>query len=152
MSLRACLHEGGGPQAGEVTCGGLPHLSCKRDHIKMRDYMDRRVTPPHRVTSPTPPPYKQALKCSADYTMINDDRLGSVICDHSDHGRSNEPMNPLWTRIHRFIWSTMIQVISDHWSWSGSSQRNKPLESRLRQTADSSGEFLKIENEHLKTV
>ena len=79
MSLRACLHEGGGPQAGEVTCGGLPHLSCKRDHIKMRDYMDRRVTPPQRVTSPTPPPYKQALKCSADYTKINDDRLGSVI-------------------------------------------------------------------------
>ena len=30
----------------------------------MRDYMDRRVTPPKRVTSPTwgpPPPSKQAL-------------------------------------------------------------------------------------------
>ena len=63
-SLRACLHEGGEPQVGEVTCGGLPHLTCKRDHIKMRDYMDRRVTPPKRVTSPTwspPPPCKQAL-------------------------------------------------------------------------------------------
>ena len=56
--FRACLHGGGGPQIGEVTCGGSPHLSCKRDHIKMRDYMDRRVTPPKRVTSPTwgPPP------------------------------------------------------------------------------------------------
>ena len=52
---------------------------------------------------------------------------GSVIRDHSDHGKSNEPMNPLWTRIHRFIWSTMIRVISDHWSWSGSSQRNAPI-------------------------
>ena len=31
-------------QVGEVTCGGLPHLICKRDHIKMTDYMDRRVT------------------------------------------------------------------------------------------------------------
>ena len=41
------------PQIGEVTCGGSPHLSCKRDQIKMRDYMDRRVTPPKRVTSPT---------------------------------------------------------------------------------------------------
>ena len=63
--LRACLHEGGGPQTGEVTWGGLPHLSCKRDHIKKRDYMDRRVTPPKRVTSPiwgTPPSCKQALK------------------------------------------------------------------------------------------
>ena len=44
--------------------GGLPHLSCKHDQIKMRDYMERRVTPPRRVTSPTwgpPPPCKQAL-------------------------------------------------------------------------------------------
>ena len=48
----------------EVTFGGSPQLSCKRDQIKMRDYMDRRVTPPKRVTSPTwgpPPPCKQAL-------------------------------------------------------------------------------------------
>ena len=67
MWFRACLHEGGGPQVGEVTCGGLPHLSRKRDHIKMRDYMDSRVTPPKRVTSSiwgTPPPCKQALKYS----------------------------------------------------------------------------------------
>ena len=49
---------------GEVTCGKLPHLTCKRDHNKMRDYMDRRLNPPKRVTSPTwgpPPPCKQAL-------------------------------------------------------------------------------------------
>ena len=44
--------------------------------------------------------------------------------DHSDHGRSNEPMNPRPGWIHRFIWSTKIRVISDHWFWSGSSQRN----------------------------
>ena len=54
-------------------------------------------------------------------------RSGSVMRDHSDHGRSNTPMNPLWTRIHWFIWSSMIQMISDHWSWSGSSERNAPL-------------------------
>ena len=63
-NLRVCLHEGGGPQIGEVTCGGLPHLTCKRDHIKMRDCMDGRVTPPKRVTSPNwgpPPPCKHAL-------------------------------------------------------------------------------------------
>ena len=66
--LRACLHEGGEPQVGEVTCGRLPHLTCKRDHIKMKDYIDRRVTPPKRVTSPIwgpPPPCKQALRTSA---------------------------------------------------------------------------------------
>ena len=62
--LRACLHSGGGPQIGEVTFGGSPHLLCKRDQIKMRDYMDRRVSPPKQVTSPIwgrPPPSKQAL-------------------------------------------------------------------------------------------
>ena len=31
FKLRACLHGGGGPQAGEVKCGVSPHLSCKRD-------------------------------------------------------------------------------------------------------------------------
>ena len=50
--LRACLHGGGGPQVGEVTCGGSPHLSCKRDQIKIRDYYGQ-VGPP--------PPWKQAL-------------------------------------------------------------------------------------------
>ena len=53
---------------------------------------------------------------------------GSVIRDHTDHGRSNEPMNPLPEWIHQFIWSTMILVISDHWSQSGSSQSNAPFD------------------------
>ena len=46
---------------------GSPHLSRKRDQIKMRDYMDRRITPPKRVTSPTwgPPALcKQALSAT----------------------------------------------------------------------------------------
>ena len=54
---------------------GYPTLH-DRDHIKMRDYMDRRVTLPKQVTSPTwgpPPPCKQAL------TVI----LPSIT--HSDH-------------------------------------------------------------------
>ena len=62
--FRACLHEDGGPQVGEVTCAGLPHLTCKRDYVKMRDYMDRWINPPKRLTSPTwgpPPPCRQAL-------------------------------------------------------------------------------------------
>ena len=57
--LVSCLQGGGQPQIGEVTCGGQLHLSCKRDQIKMTDYMNRRVTPPKRVTSsdwgPSPP-------------------------------------------------------------------------------------------------
>ena len=31
-------------------CGSL-HIACKRDQIKMRDYMDRRVTSPISLTS-----------------------------------------------------------------------------------------------------
>ena len=31
----------------------VTRLSCKRDREKMRVYMDRRATPPRRVTSPT---------------------------------------------------------------------------------------------------
>ena len=42
---RACLLGGGGPQVGEVTCGGSPHLSCKRDQIKMRDNIQTGVLP-----------------------------------------------------------------------------------------------------------
>ena len=64
VSFRACLHGGGGSQVGEVTCSGSPHLSCKRDKIKMRDYKDKWVTSPKLFTSPTwgpPPPLKQAL-------------------------------------------------------------------------------------------
>ena len=49
----ACLHGGVRPHIGEVTCGGSPHLTCKRDQIKMKDYMDRQITPTKRVTSPT---------------------------------------------------------------------------------------------------
>ena len=39
-------------------------LAYKRDQIRIGDYMERRVTPPKRVTLPTwgpPPPGKQAL-------------------------------------------------------------------------------------------
>ena len=42
--LRTCLNGGGGSQIAEVTCGGSPHLSRKRDQIKMRDYVNRQVT------------------------------------------------------------------------------------------------------------
>ena len=68
--FRACLHGDGGPQVGEVTCGGSPRLTCKRDHIKMRDYTDRRVTSP---TLGPPPPCKQALTRSfIEIIMYND--------------------------------------------------------------------------------
>ena len=58
--------------------GGSPYLSCKRVQIKMRDYMDRRVTSPKRVTSLSsgaPPSCKRVLKVAESiYT-----RLGYVF-------------------------------------------------------------------------
>ena len=48
-----------------------------------------------------------------------------MIPDHSDHVRSNEPINPLSTRIYRLTWSTMVWVIWDHRSWSESSHRKR---------------------------
>ena len=37
----------------DTRLGGSPHLSCKHDQIKMNDYVDRWMTPPKRVSSPT---------------------------------------------------------------------------------------------------
>ena len=71
------------------------------------------------------------------HLMVQQESL-HVIRDHSDHGRSNEPMNPCPEWIHRFIWSTMVQVISDHWSWSGSFQRNTTIDFPI----ESMGAFL----------
>ena len=83
--LRACLHGGGGPQIGEVTCGGSPHLSCQRDQINMRDYVDRRVTSP---TWGSPPPCKQALSPQTDTIYKSPERdLPWNWVTSSDHGR-----------------------------------------------------------------
>ena len=103
-SLKACLHEGGVPQVSEVTCGGLPHLTCKRDHIKTRDCMDRRVTPPERVTSPTwgPPPLcKQALIRHKGRNTLGDELQQHVAeTDHSlCAGRAGSCTNKLRRRI-----------------------------------------------------
>ena len=53
--------------------GASPHLSCKRGQNKIRSYMDRRVTPPRRVNSPTwgpPPPCKQASSMTRYFIHI----------------------------------------------------------------------------------
>jgi len=61
------------------------------------------------------------------YVSLGWSGSGSVIQDHSDHGASKDPTNPLWSQIHRILWCTMTKVILDHWSWSRSSQRNVPM-------------------------
>ena len=53
------------PHFETFTCQNVtpPHPSCKHDQIKMRDYMERRVTPP---TWGPPRPCKQALHETRD--------------------------------------------------------------------------------------
>ena len=46
--------------------------------------------------------------------FLGESENGFVISDHSDHGASKEPTNPLWTRIRRFLWCIMIGMIWDH--------------------------------------
>ena len=104
--LRACLHEGGGPQTGEVTCGRSPHLSCKRNQIKMRDYTDGRVTPPKRVTSPTwgpPPSCKQALRPRPQVSVF---------------GLKTKSFSlPVWSTVHtsriRWKWSPITHLFTN---------------------------------------
>ena len=60
---------------------GSPHLSCKRDQIKMRDYMDRRVTPAKWATMLTwapPPRCKQALKVSPAPSTVSAVKLFTI--------------------------------------------------------------------------
>ena len=69
-SYKTSPHLGGLPAPAErvTRLSRVPHLSCKRDQDKKRLYMNRRVTPLRRATSPTwgtSPPCKQALKCLA---------------------------------------------------------------------------------------
>ena len=96
--LRGCLRGGGGPHIGEVTCGRSPHLSCKRDQIKMRDYKDRQVTPPKRVTWPTwgpPPPCKQALRPRPQVSVFGLKRISFSL--------------PVWSAVH---------TLRIRWKWS----------------------------------
>ena len=92
--------------AGRATrLGGSPHLSCKRDQIKMRDHMDRRVTPPKRVTLPTwgaPPPCKQAVKIlSSKMTLWT-----SCILSRS---------NRKWGRVQHLHAQTAFYFYSNSW-------------------------------------
>ena len=91
LNDRAFLHGGGRPRVGEVTCGGQPHLSCKRDQIKMGDCMDRRVTSP---TWGPPPPCKQALSRgdwlgkSANIKVKNNDAVCRLCWKLPDRAQS----------------------------------------------------------------
>ena len=64
--------------------------------------------------------------------------LGAFLWDDQDQDQcskitwimlyqNDESMDPCPQWIHRLIWCNITQVISDHWSWPISSQRNAPF-------------------------
>ena len=57
--------------------GGSPHLSCKRDQNKIRNYRDGRVTSP---TWGPPPPCKQALRLVYVRGLLSSSLNGSSNC------------------------------------------------------------------------
>ena len=120
MYLTACLHGVGGPQIGEVTCRRWLHLSCKRDQIKMRDCMDRRVTPPKRATSATwgpPPPCKQAL--TIPYLVVKSLKSTAALT------RVNTVIIKIWIEFYvtdLSVWHR--NIICTNWMWFSKKENN----------------------------
>ena len=56
--------------------------------------------------------------------------------DHSDHGASKEPLNPLLTRIQRFLWCAMIRVILINDPDLDHSKGTHPISLHVRYTSD----------------
>ena len=61
--------EVGGPKVGEVTCDGSPHLSCKRDQIKMTC----------NLVSPLRCSYLVTLKVGTIHVPIHDERTAITV-------------------------------------------------------------------------
>ena len=88
-----------------------PHLSCKRDLIKLRDYMDRRVTAPKRVTSPTwdpSPPCKQALIAGILYDPCQFSQVCACLFQ-----------SQCFASPHYKIWLWGLKRCHFWWSWTG---------------------------------
>ena len=84
----------------------------------MRDYMDRRVTPPKQVTSPTwgpPPPCKQALRKTEWQAYSSQDGLTKFQHDrdHTDIEKDKHRyINGPDLRGKLFVFSVVARVIS----------------------------------------
>ena len=110
---------------------GLPHLSRKHDQIKMRDYMERRVTSP--PWGP-PPPCKQALS----------------------HGKIWFPLDQ-WSARWQLLWSTSQMLAPPNDVRDFQPCKGENFETRVfrAERCDTSGTFFRPEarnlNRHLQT-
>ena len=83
----------------------------KRDLIKLRDYMDRWVTAPKRVTSPTwdpSPPCKQALIAGILYDPCQFSRVCACLFQ-----------SQCFASLHYKIWLWGLKRCHFWWSWTG---------------------------------
>ena len=112
--------------AESVTRSGRPgyppwrHLPCKRDHIKMRYYMDRRVTPRKRVTSPTWHgfPYLHVNRpCSRSNLSIDNFRWRLTACLHGGGGPQVGEVTGLGGVTRQSIYSLILiwSRLPDRW-------------------------------------
>ena len=85
--------------------GRWPQLSCKRDLIKLRDYMDRRVTSP---TWDPSPPCEQALIAGILYDRCQFSRVCACLF------QSQRFASP-----HYKIWLWGLKRCHFWWSWTG---------------------------------
>ena len=107
---RACLHGGGGPQIDVVTCGGSPHLSCNRDRIKMRYYMNRRVTSP---TWGLPPPLVARKNEDSLNTMILDFLIDFNTGESRVFGRLPFPAHWLKIILYAALYRTLRTLLTN---------------------------------------
>ena len=108
---RTCLHGGGGPQMGEVTCGGftLP-IRCNRDRIKMRYYMDRRVT---SLTWGLPPPLVARKNGDSLNTMILDFLIDFKTGENRVFGRLPFPVHWLNIILSAALYRTLRTLLTN---------------------------------------
>ena len=107
---RACLHGGGGPQIGEVMCGGSPHLSL--NVIKLKWEIIWTGGPPKRVILPTwvpPPPCKQALKLGRNCDNSRDkEQLNFYLIRDDSSGTHWRKTAPTFSFVFKDPWHALI--------------------------------------------
>ena len=83
-------------QQGNPTWQTRPHLSCKRDQNKIRNYIDRRVTSP---TWGPPPPCKQALiRLALMHHLINGVFFVALLPGNvTEHERNEKQRGKKWS-------------------------------------------------------
>ena len=91
--------------------GGSPHLSCKRNQIKMKDYIDERVTSP---TCGPPPPCKQALPITQG-TILTPKRKLKIMFIQNFVGKTIALLGTWESQINVWILCILLNIAVLYW-------------------------------------